>query len=117
MGGIAINIWDKSNFFGSIGSQKGAKNATFLQGRHLKPPLPLVGLSFLAMVFIIASCFHYVFISIYMSNQQTFTYCIKLSNIPNYWLNDSHLLTPSHTPNLVMLSHLKRHYKTHFFNF
>ena len=31
-------------FFWSIGSQKGAKNVIFLQGGHLKPPLPLVGL-------------------------------------------------------------------------
>ena len=44
MGGIVKDIWEKSNFFGSIGSQKGAKNAIFLQGGHLKPPLPLVGL-------------------------------------------------------------------------
>ena len=28
MGGI----WEKSNFFGSFGSQKGAKNAIFVQG-------------------------------------------------------------------------------------
>ena len=27
MGGIVIDIWEKSNFFGSFGSQKGAKNA------------------------------------------------------------------------------------------
>ena len=32
MGGIVIDIGEKSNFFGSIGSQKGAKNAIFLQG-------------------------------------------------------------------------------------
>jgi len=39
MGGIVIDIWEKSNFFGSIGSQKGAKNAIFLQGRqNLLPP-------------------------------------------------------------------------------
>jgi len=34
MGGIVIDIWEKSNFFGSFGSQKGAKNATFVQGGH-----------------------------------------------------------------------------------
>ena len=49
MGGIAIDIWEKSNLFGSmsIGSQKGANNITFLQGGRLKfkaPPLPLGGL-------------------------------------------------------------------------
>ena len=38
MGGIAIDIWEKSNLFGSIGSQKGANNTTFLQGGRLKPP-------------------------------------------------------------------------------
>ena len=32
MGGIVIDIWEKSNFFGSFGPQKGAKNATFVQG-------------------------------------------------------------------------------------
>ena len=32
MGGIVIDIWEKSNFFGSFGSQKGAKNAIFVQG-------------------------------------------------------------------------------------
>ena len=33
MGGIVIDIWDKMNFFGSFGSQKGAKNAfIFVQG-------------------------------------------------------------------------------------
>ena len=32
MGGIVIDIWEKSNIFGSIGSQKDAKNAIFLQG-------------------------------------------------------------------------------------
>ena len=26
MGGIVRDIWEKSNFFGSLGSQKGAKN-------------------------------------------------------------------------------------------
>ena len=34
----------KVNFFGSIGSQKGAKNAIFLQGGAEYGPLPLVGL-------------------------------------------------------------------------
>ena len=38
MAGIAIDIWEKSNFWGSIGSQKGAKNATFLQGGQNLPP-------------------------------------------------------------------------------
>ena len=37
MGGIAIDIWEKSNFLGSIGSQKGAKNEIFLKGGHLNP--------------------------------------------------------------------------------
>ena len=32
MGGIVINIWEKSNFFGSFGSQKGAKIVIFVQG-------------------------------------------------------------------------------------
>ena len=32
MGGIAIDIWEKSNFFGSIGAQEGAKKAIFVQG-------------------------------------------------------------------------------------
>ena len=32
MGGIVIDIWEKSNFFGSFGSQKGAKNVIFVQG-------------------------------------------------------------------------------------
>ena len=27
MGGIVIDIWEKSNFFRTFGSQKGAKNA------------------------------------------------------------------------------------------
>ena len=30
MGGIVIDIWEKSNFFGPFGSQKGAKNADLL---------------------------------------------------------------------------------------
>ena len=30
MGGIVIGIWEKSNFFGAFGSQKGAKNAIFV---------------------------------------------------------------------------------------
>ena len=32
MGGFVIDIWEKSNFFGSIGSQKEVKNAIFLRG-------------------------------------------------------------------------------------
>ena len=44
MGGIVIDIWEKSNFFGSIGSLKCTKNAIFLQGGQNLPPLPLVGL-------------------------------------------------------------------------
>ena len=40
MGGIAIDIWENSNYFGSIGSQKGTKNAIFLQGGQNMPPLP-----------------------------------------------------------------------------
>ena len=32
MGGIVIDIMVKSNFFGSFGSLKGAKNAIFIQG-------------------------------------------------------------------------------------
>ena len=32
MGGIVIDIWGKSNFFGSFVSQKGAKNVIFVQG-------------------------------------------------------------------------------------
>ena len=44
MGGIVIAIWEKSNFFGSIGSLKCTKNAIFLQGGQNLPPLPLVGL-------------------------------------------------------------------------
>ena len=32
MGGIVIDIWEKSNFFGAFGSQKGAKNVIFVQG-------------------------------------------------------------------------------------
>ena len=31
MGGIVIDIWEKSNFFGAFGSQKDAKNAIFVQ--------------------------------------------------------------------------------------
>ena len=38
MGGIVIDIWEKSNFFGSIGSQKCSKNAIFPQGGLLKLP-------------------------------------------------------------------------------
>ena len=44
MGGIVIAIWEKSNFFRSIGSLKCTKNAIFLQGGQNLPPLPLVGL-------------------------------------------------------------------------
>ena len=44
MGGIVIDIWEKSNFFGSIGSQKCTKNAKFPQGGLLKPTLTHVGL-------------------------------------------------------------------------
>ena len=43
MGGIVIDIWVKSNFFGSFGSQRGPKNAIFVQGA-LKAPL-MVGLT------------------------------------------------------------------------
>ena len=32
MGGIVIDIWEKVKFFGSFGSQKGAKNVIFVQG-------------------------------------------------------------------------------------
>ena len=32
IGGIVIDIWEKSNFFGSFGSQKVAKNTIFVQG-------------------------------------------------------------------------------------
>ena len=32
MGGIVIDIWEKSNFFGAFGSQKDAKNTIFVQG-------------------------------------------------------------------------------------
>ena len=46
MGGIVIAIWEKSNFFGSIGSLKCTKNAIFLQGGQNLPPLPLVGLKY-----------------------------------------------------------------------
>ena len=34
MRGIPIGFWEKSNFFGSIGSLKGAKIAIFVQGGH-----------------------------------------------------------------------------------
>ena len=44
MGGIDIDIWEKSIFFGSIGSQKCTKTAIFSQGGLLTPPLPHVGL-------------------------------------------------------------------------
>ena len=39
MGGIVIDIWEKSNLFRSFGSQKDAKNAIFVQGGLKKPPL------------------------------------------------------------------------------
>ena len=39
MGGIVINIWEKSNFFGAFGSQKGAKNAIFVVGLKEKAVL------------------------------------------------------------------------------
>ena len=45
MGGIVIDIWEKSNFFGSIGSQKGAENVIFIRVGHLKPPPLMVGLT------------------------------------------------------------------------
>ena len=32
MGGIVIDIWEKSNFFSSFGLQKGAKKTIFVQG-------------------------------------------------------------------------------------
>ena len=38
MGGMVIAIWEKSNFFGSIGSLKCTKNAIFLQGGQNLPP-------------------------------------------------------------------------------
>ena len=38
MGGIIIDIWEKSNFWGAFGSQKGAKNVIFVQGGALKAP-------------------------------------------------------------------------------
>ena len=41
MGGIVIDIWEKSNFFGSFGSQKGAKNAIFVMVGLIKVPLLL----------------------------------------------------------------------------
>ena len=34
MRGIPIGVWEKSNFFGSIGSLKGAKIPIFVQGGH-----------------------------------------------------------------------------------
>ena len=36
MGGIVIDILEKSNFFWSFGSQKGAKNIVFVQGSQPK---------------------------------------------------------------------------------
>jgi len=38
MGSIVIDIWEKSIFWGAIGSQKDAKNAEYA-------PLPFVGLN------------------------------------------------------------------------
>ena len=38
MGGIVIDILEKSNFFGSFGSRKGAKKANFVQGGFKSPP-------------------------------------------------------------------------------
>ena len=38
MEGIVIDIWEKSNFLGSIGSQKDAKNAFFLHRGQNMPP-------------------------------------------------------------------------------
>ena len=43
-GGIVIDVWENSNCFGSIGTQKCTKNAIFPQRGLLKPPLPHVGL-------------------------------------------------------------------------
>ena len=45
MGGIVIDIWEKSNFFGSFGSQKVAKKRDFCSGGALKAPPLMVGLS------------------------------------------------------------------------
>ena len=39
MGGILIDIWEKSNFFGSLGSQKCQKR-NFCSGGTLKAPPP-----------------------------------------------------------------------------
>ena len=39
MGGIVIDIWEKSNFFRLFGSQKGAKKRDFCSG----PPPLMVG--------------------------------------------------------------------------
>ena len=39
MGCIVIDIREKSNFFGSFGSQNGAKNANFVQGGFKSPPI------------------------------------------------------------------------------
>ena len=38
MGGIVVDIWEKTIFFGAFGSQKGAKNANFVQGGFKIPP-------------------------------------------------------------------------------
>ena len=45
MGGIVIDIWEKSNFFSPFGSQKGVKNAIFVRGGALKAPPLMVGLN------------------------------------------------------------------------
>ena len=44
MGGIVIDIWEKSNFFGSFRSQKVPKTR-FLFRKALRAPLLLVGLT------------------------------------------------------------------------
>ena len=38
MGGIFIDIWEKSNFLGAFGSQKGAKNEIVVRGALKAPP-------------------------------------------------------------------------------
>ena len=51
MGGIVIDIWEKSNLFRSFGSQKGAKNGIFVQGGGaLKAPSLMVGLSLSTLI-------------------------------------------------------------------
>ena len=44
MGGIVIDIWEKSNFCGAFGSQKGAKKRNFCSGGALNAPPLMVGL-------------------------------------------------------------------------